>query len=64
MEFMNVVTGRESIRKFDGRKPSEAQLAQILEAGRWAPTAFNRQPQRVFVLESEEALAKMDQAHP
>jgi nitroreductase len=64
MEFMNVITGRESIRKFDGRKPSEEQLAQILEAGRWAPTAFNRQPQRVFVLESEEALGKMDQAHP
>ena len=64
MEFAEVITRRESIRKFDGRKPTEAQLAQILEAGRWAPTAFNRQPQRVWILESEEALAKMDQAHP
>jgi nitroreductase len=64
MEFTNVVTGRESVRKYDGRKPSDAQLTEILEAGRWAPTAFNRQPQRVFILESEEALAKMDQVHP
>lgn len=64
MEFMDVVTGRESIRKYDGRKPTQEQINQILEAGRWAPTAFNKQPQRVFLLESEEALAKMDQVHP
>ena len=31
MEFTEVVAGRESIRKYDGRKPSEEQLAQILE---------------------------------
>ena len=64
MEFSSVITGRESIRKYDGRKPSVEQMEQILEAGRWAPTAYNKQPQRVFVLESEEALAKMDQVHP
>ena len=64
MEFMDVVTGRESIRKYDGRKPTEEQINQILEAGRWAPTAFNKQPQRVFILESDEALSKMDQVHP
>lgn len=64
MEFMNVVTGRESIRKYDGRKPTQEQINQILEAGRWAPTAFNKQPQRVFILESDEALSKMDQVHP
>lgn len=64
MEFMNVVTGRESIRKYDGRKPTQEQINQIVEAGRWAPTAFNKQPQRVFILESDEALSKMDQVHP
>ena len=64
MEFAEVIAGRESIRKYDGRKPSDVQLAQILEAGRLAPTAFNKQPQRVYILESEEALAKMDQVHP
>ena len=64
MEFTNVIRNRESVRSFDGRKPSEEQLNAILEAGRIAPTAANKQPQRIFVLESEEALAKMDQAHP
>ena len=64
MEFTKVINERETVRKFDGRKPSEEQLNAILEAGRIAPTAHNNQPQRVYVLESEEALAKMDQAHP
>ena len=64
MEFKEIIKNRETVRKFDGRKPSEEQLDAILEAGRVAPTAGNKQPQRVFVLESPEALAKMDQAHP
>ena len=64
MEFTDVDAGREAVRKFDGRKPTDEQLAQILEAGRLAPTAYNKQPQRVFVLESDEALGKMDTVHP
>lgn len=64
MEYTDVITIREAVRSFDGRKPSEEQLTQILEAGRIAPTAYNKQPQRVYVLESEEALAKMDTVHP
>ncbi len=32
----------------------------MLEAGRNAPTAHNLQPQRIFVLQSSEALEKVD----
>ena len=64
MAFTRVITERETVRNFDGRKPSEEQLYKILEAGRIAPTAGNLQPQRVYVLESEEALMKMDRVHP
>ena len=64
MEFTKVITERETVRSFDGRKPSEEQLMKILEAGRIAPTAGNLQPQRVYVLESEDALRKMDRVHP
>ncbi len=64
MDFAKVIRERETVRKFDGRRPSEEQLMNILEAGRIAPTACNYQPQRVYVLESGEALKKMDEAHP
>ena len=36
------------------------KLALILEAGRNAPTAHNLQPQRIFVLQTPEALEKAD----
>ena len=64
MEFEKVIRQRETVRSFDGNKPTEEQLQRILEAGRLAPTAYNKQPQRVYVLESEEALRKMDSVHP
>ncbi|MBO4317625.1 MAG: nitroreductase family protein [Mailhella sp.] len=36
----------------------------ILEAGRIAPTAGNRQPQRFYMLKSEKALAKAKEVTP
>ena len=64
MEFKDVVKARYSCRKFDGRQISAEQLDAILEAGRQAPTARNLQEQRIYVAQSEEALAKIDKATP
>lgn len=64
MEFSAVLKERYSCKKYDGRKISEEQLNYILEAGRVAPTAKNSQEQRIYVIESEEALAKIDAATP
>ncbi len=64
MDFMQLVKDRYSCKKFDGRVVEREQLAQILEAGRLAPTAKNLQEQRVYVIESAEGLAKVDQATP
>lgn len=64
MEFSEVLKERYSCKKFDGRKINEEQLNYILEAGRVAPTAKNSQEQRIYVIESEEALAKIDAATP
>lgn len=64
MEFSEVLKNRYSCKKFDGRKISKEQLIYILEAGRLAPTAKNSQEQRIYVIESEEALAKIDAATP
>lgn len=64
MEFFDVVNGRRSVREYSERKPSEEQIMRILEAGRMAPTAFNKQPQKIYILQSDAALAKMDAVHP
>ena len=64
MEFKEVVRNRYSCKKFSDRQVSADQLNAILEAGRLAPTAKNLQEQRVYVLQSAEALARIDAATP
>ena len=64
MEFTEVIKNRYSCRSFDSRKIDRADLDAILEAGRLAPTAKNLQEQKIYVAESEEALAKIDKATP
>ncbi len=60
MQFGDVIRGRFSCKVYDGRQISDEQLAAILEAGRAAPTAKNFQPQRIYVVQSKEGLAKLD----
>ena len=64
MEFTQVVQNRYSCKKFDGRPVEKAQLEAILEAGRLAPTAKNLQEQRIYVIQSEAILEKLDQVTP
>ena len=64
MEFNEVIKNRYSCKKFDGRPVEASQLKEILEAGRLAPTAKNLQEQRIYVVQSEEGLAKIDEATP
>ena len=60
MEFAKLSAERYSLRKFSDCPVEAEKLALILEAGRNAPTAHNNQPQRIFVLQSPEALEKAD----
>ena len=64
MDFKEVVKQRYSCKKFNGRAVDEQQLAAILEAGRLAPTAKNLQEQRIYIVQSEEGLAKIDAITP
>ena len=64
MEFTKVVAERYSCKNFSTRKVEAEKLTEILEAGRLAPTAKNFQEQRIYVVRSEEGLAKIDAATP
>ena len=64
MEFKEVIKNRYSCKKYDSKKVSKEQLEAILEAGRLAPTAKNLQEQHIYVVESEEVLAKIDKHTP
>ena len=64
MDFKEVVKKRYSCRKFNTKQVEGEKLAAILEAGRLAPTAKNLQEQHVYVVQSNEALAKVDAVTP
>lgn len=64
MEFSELIKERYSCKKFDGQQIRDEQLAAVLEAGRLAPTAKNLQEQRIYVMQSPEALALVDEITP
>ncbi len=55
--FADLAEKRYSVRKFDKRPVPAALLQKVLHAAMLAPSAKNRQSQRIFVAHSEEALA-------
>ncbi len=64
MDFYELIRNRESIRNYDPAKPLDnATLNRILEAGRLAPSAANRQPWRFLVISSKEVLKKVRQCY-
>ena len=64
MTFEEIISSRYACRRFASDQISKDQLDAILEAGRLAPTAKNLQEQHIYVLQSEEALAKIDSVTP
>ena len=64
MEFKEVVKNRYSCKKYSDRQVEAEKLTAILNAGRLAPTAKNLQEQRIYVLQSPEALEKIDAVTP
>ena len=62
MSFLALVKKRYSVRDYAQKEVEEEKLSQILEAGRVAPTAVNKQPQRLLVVRSEEGLQKLAKA--
>ncbi len=64
MEFTDVITNRYSCKKYSDRQLESEKLQAILNAGRLAPTAKNLQEQHIYVLQSAEALEKVDSVSP
>ncbi|MBR1690771.1 MAG: nitroreductase family protein [Oscillibacter sp.] len=60
MDLLELAKARWSVRKFSPRPLEREKLERILEAGQAAPTAANFQPQHIYVLQSEEALARIN----
>ena len=60
MSVTDLMANRYSERRFSPAPVEDEKLQAILAAGALAPTAENKQPQRILVVRGDEALAKMD----
>lgn len=58
-DFLQLASERYSVRSFDSTAVNRDLIDKILEAGRLAPTAVNSQPQKIYLVQSPEAMAKM-----
>jgi nitroreductase len=58
MSTVDLILSRRSIRRYENKDISEEDLQQILETGRQAPSAANRQPIR-FVIVNDHNILKI-----
>lgn len=58
-DFADIMRHRHTVRAYAQVPVEPEKLEAVLEAGRWAPTAVNAQPQRIVVLDTPESLAKV-----
>ena len=59
MDFEQLITDRYSVRNFTEEHLPQEVLDKILAAGHKAPTGCNYQPQRILVLNTDDAIAKL-----
>lgn len=62
MNFLDLAKKRYSVRNYNSKKVEEEKLNQILAAAQVAPTACNRQPVHLLVVQEEEGLSKLAKA--
>ena len=63
MNFLTLAKQRCTTRGFSEQKISDTDLDQILCTGRVAPTACNKQPQKIIVVKKKENIAKIRKAY-
>ena len=64
MDFQDVIRRRRSIRGYRPDPVPAGALARVLEAGRIAPTAANRQPVHLIVVTDPARRAALHDAYP
>ena len=62
MNLIPQIANRQSIRQFKPVAVEKSSLDRIVEAGRSAPSAKNRQPWRFIVINNKEVIRRIEQA--
>ena len=60
MSFLDLAAERYSVRSYSNQPVEQEKIDLILKAAQLAPTAVNYQPQMIYLLKSNVALAKIN----
>ena len=60
MSFINLAEERYSVRSFSDKPIEQNKIDLILKAAQLAPTAVNFQPQQIYILKSDKAMARIN----
>lgn len=58
-EFMSIIKDRYSVRTFTDKVIDNEIINKIIEVVHFVPTACDRQPLRVIIMNSEESILKL-----
>jgi nitroreductase len=61
-KMLELITSRQSDRKYSNKPVAKEQLDRIIEAGRMAPSACNAQPWKFIVVTDPELKEEIDKA--
>ncbi len=61
MEVIEAIKSRRSIRHYTSEPVSDYVVAQIIEAGIWAPSGLNNQPWRFVIFQSKDKKEALSQ---
>lgn len=64
MEFLELAKERYAVRAYKNTPVEQEKLDLILEAAKLAPTACNNQPQKIYVVKSEEMRKALAEVTP
>ena len=56
MDTLEAIKRRRSVREYTGETIPREALIQIVEAGRWAPSGFNRQPWDFIIITERKTI--------
>ena len=62
-EVIRAILERRSVRSYDGRMPEDDKVETILECGKFAPSAMNRQPWHFTVIRDRELMDRISAAN-
>ncbi len=59
MDVLEAILRRRSIRRFKERNIKKEEVAEILKAARWTPSAGNRQPWEIIVVRDRDLIEEL-----